>query len=92
MNNAQMRRDFEAHIDEMIVNIALQRAAPGDYKTAWVQSGWQFWQAAIQKAVPPGYQLVPVEPTSAMLVFSHKQAWVNAVKAAPMPASQKGNE
>jgi hypothetical protein len=42
-----------------------------------------------------GYRLVPLVPTDAMQVFVHKQAWINAVNAAPLPVQPmtgKGKE
>jgi hypothetical protein len=36
------------------------------------------------KPAQPGWRLVPLVPTDAMQVFVHKQAWINAVNAAPL--------
>jgi hypothetical protein len=53
--------------------------------------------AAIHKALAqppaaqplqPSYRLVPLVPTDAMQVFVHKQAWINAVNAAPLPVQR----
>jgi hypothetical protein len=40
------------------------------------------------KPAQPGYRLVPLVPTDAMQVFVHKQAWINAVNAAPLPVQE----
>jgi hypothetical protein len=43
---------------------------------------------ALAQPVQPGYRLVPLVPTDAMQVFVHKQAWINAVNAAPLPVQE----
>lgn len=39
---------------------------------------------------PETWKLVPVEPTEAMEIFVHKQAWINAVNAAPAAPDPHG--
>jgi hypothetical protein len=42
-------------------------------------------QPPAEQPLQPDYRLVPLVPTDAMQVFVHKQAWINAVNAAPLP-------
>ena len=45
-------------------------------------------QPPAEQPLQPDYRLVPLVPTDAMQVFVHKQAWINAVNAAPLPVQE----
>ena len=48
---------------------SLQLTADGFYASVGTQDDWEVWQAgrASMPAIPPGWQLVPIEPTEEML-------------------------
>jgi len=72
----QMRNDFETFAVKHGHSINRDGYLPGaPYMETWTAAGWESWQAALatqpqapQGAVTPGFQLVPIEPTDAMLL------------------------
>lgn len=94
MTNEQMRANFEAHIDEMIVSeagldIALNRDEAGEYETSWVKSGWQFWQAATLKATEAERERCEVICCNNVSIIAAIQ---QIRKGAPLPAQPCKNK
>lgn len=58
------REAFEKWNHERDSN-TLTKLNTGEYANAFTAACWAAWQAATAAAVPPGYKLVPVEPTEA---------------------------
>ena len=54
------RERFEAWLEAV-----RDKADPGDWLFSKREAAWKAWQAAL--SAPPGYVLVPVEPTPEML-------------------------
>lgn len=58
----------------------------GWYAYASVQWQWQAWQAATRAAVPEGWKVVPLEPTSEMIEEGEKAHWSKEMdKMSPTP-------
>ena len=60
------REAFEKWNHERDSN-TLTKLNTGEYANAFTAACWAAWQAATAAAVPPGYVVVPVEPTQEML-------------------------
>lgn len=69
----QTRADFEAKFGDVYefsryLDTADFDHLAGQYVDALAQAAWEAWQAAIaSRAVPEGWQLVPIKPTDEMM-------------------------
>lgn len=76
------RERFEAWAHSIML-IRVDWMENGEYVLLAANDCWQAWKAraALAPAVPPGYVLVPVEPTAEMREAGHK-AWMKSTLAA----------
>lgn len=76
MTNEKMREEFEKwfwsyhHGDYPMEywQVVFASGSDGKYQGIACEAGWQAWQAANKTSVPDWYCVVPVEPTSGMLI------------------------
>jgi hypothetical protein len=95
-------RDDRDRVERVARAIGLEIArAPVEPRGGWLRAA----RAAIAAAEPPGWKLVPVEPTLGMLIAGSddtdtnanraevRRSWAAMVKAAPLPPPPgDGNE
>ena len=75
------RERFEAWLEAV-----RDKADPGDWLFSKREAAWKAWQAAL--SAPPGYALVPVEPTDEMIDATYHgqplaDIWHDMIAAAP---------
>lgn len=96
-----MREEFEEWVRDRTYDLRRQLTSSQGhrnsqhYASAETQAAWEAWQAATLRAqaVPPGWQMVPIEPTVEMRLAlarfedleSPDRAWRAALAAAPTP-------
>lgn len=69
----KMRADFEkCASDNGKWPQAIERDCNGNYLLMTVANGWMWWQEAMARAIPPGFQIVPIEPTPAMVAAAEE--------------------
>ncbi len=68
---------------------AIERDAKGNYLLLTTANGWMWWQAARRApAVPQGWKLVPVEPTTELLLPLLNEGELTAIKNRPEPSEE----
>jgi len=80
------RERFEAWLEAV-----RDKADPGDWLFSKREAAWKAWQAAL--SAPPGYALVPVEPTDEMIDATYHgqplaDIWHDMIAAAPSAKEQ----
>lgn len=86
------RERFEAWAKGYLLNTA--KREDGTYEWISTYDTWSAWQSALSApAVPPGYVLVPVEPTDAMIDATYHgqplaDIWHDMIAAAPSAKEQ----
>lgn len=75
------RERFEAWLEAV-----RDKADPGDWLFSKREAAWKAWQAAL--SAPPGYALVPVEPTPEMVaayLAENDAYWIERDELVPPP-------